>query len=278
MIRTIEEIRAFYRTATDKAAAIKRLALDEGKSEKLILCYVRPYEAPAKSKETPATAFKIDTAVKVEKPKVEKPLKAKETLPHRTTNLKQNKIDREIKQRELYDQGKTDGQIGAACGMATQLVYLWRKKNNLPTRWLQPDQVVQPAVPEDRIFGNLRPNYGDVAKIMKPDAIKVAEPVIETPKSVISEPDPVIKPRATDEMIEDHVIHGSIFERLQEMAEKSIHPATLDESKPPIGIMPRWLWEEKRRDELIKAITRCLEARHPILAEWVEEYNERCGK
>ncbi len=44
--------------------------------------------------------------------------------------------------------------------------------------------------------------------------------------------------------------------------------------KPIIGIVPRYLWKEKRFHDIICAINRRIEAKKPIPIEWVEEYNE----
>ena len=44
--------------------------------------------------------------------------------------------------------------------------------------------------------------------------------------------------------------------------------------KPPLGLTPRKLWDEKRTDEIRAAIERYNEAGAVIPAEWVEEYNE----
>ncbi len=44
--------------------------------------------------------------------------------------------------------------------------------------------------------------------------------------------------------------------------------------KPPLGIMPKWLWQERRFNELCGAITRAYNASWEIHIEWVEEYNE----
>jgi hypothetical protein len=45
-------------------------------------------------------------------------------------------------------------------------------------------------------------------------------------------------------------------------------------NKPPIGIMPKYIWESKRQRELSDAINRYLEAALPVPSEWIEEYNE----
>lgn len=50
------------------------------------------------------------------------------------------------------------------------------------------------------------------------------------------------------------------------------------EKKPPLGIMPRWIWERKRCREIAEAIDRYTYAEKPIPAEWIEEYNELVGE
>lgn len=47
---------------------------------------------------------------------------------------------------------------------------------------------------------------------------------------------------------------------------------------PPLGVMPKWRWDEIRATELAQAIDRFLEAKQPIKIEWVEEYNELITK
>ena len=45
-------------------------------------------------------------------------------------------------------------------------------------------------------------------------------------------------------------------------------------TKPPLGVMPRELWDRKRQKDLADAMARYLEAGMKIPAEWIEEYNE----
>ena len=45
-------------------------------------------------------------------------------------------------------------------------------------------------------------------------------------------------------------------------------------NKPPIGIMPRWLHDEKRAMEIKEAIRRYQAADYPIPIEWVEELKD----
>lgn len=47
---------------------------------------------------------------------------------------------------------------------------------------------------------------------------------------------------------------------------------------PPLGVMPREIWEEKRLDDLRAAICRFLEADWPIPEEIVSEFNEYVSK
>ena len=46
--------------------------------------------------------------------------------------------------------------------------------------------------------------------------------------------------------------------------------------KPPLGIMPKDMWDFIRKNELIKAMCRYLNAEKDIPKEWVDEYNELC--
>lgn len=47
---------------------------------------------------------------------------------------------------------------------------------------------------------------------------------------------------------------------------------------PPLGIMPKTIWQEQRRVELAGAIQRYLEANLPLLPEWITEWNEGANK
>ena len=48
--------------------------------------------------------------------------------------------------------------------------------------------------------------------------------------------------------------------------------------KPPLGIMPKHIWEDKRFSELIGAIKRYLDANMVVPVEWIDEYNELSKK
>jgi hypothetical protein len=45
-------------------------------------------------------------------------------------------------------------------------------------------------------------------------------------------------------------------------------------NKPPLGIMPKSIWDSKRIDELTSAIDRYMEAGEMIPNKWIEEYNQ----
>jgi hypothetical protein len=50
-------------------------------------------------------------------------------------------------------------------------------------------------------------------------------------------------------------------------------PEQKAETKPPLGIMPEWLWKEKRLQDIRDAIERYLEVNQPIPVNWIaEEY------
>ena len=48
--------------------------------------------------------------------------------------------------------------------------------------------------------------------------------------------------------------------------------------KPPIGIIPRYIWELKRIKELKSAIRRFIAAGKEIPIEWINEYNDFCKR
>lgn len=48
----------------------------------------------------------------------------------------------------------------------------------------------------------------------------------------------------------------------------------LEAIKPPIGVMPKWLWDRNRRHDLLEAILRYENADMPIPNDWVDELFE----
>jgi hypothetical protein len=52
-------------------------------------------------------------------------------------------------------------------------------------------------------------------------------------------------------------------------------PAILSRVDPaPIGVMPRWLFEEQRAHALVSAISRYMAEGRPVDPLWVEELND----
>lgn len=46
------------------------------------------------------------------------------------------------------------------------------------------------------------------------------------------------------------------------------------ETKPPLGLTPKSVWDTHRLIEIKEAIKRYIEVNKPIPIEWIEEYNE----
>lgn len=46
------------------------------------------------------------------------------------------------------------------------------------------------------------------------------------------------------------------------------------EQKPPLGLMPRKLWNEQRYNDICSAMSRYNDCGKQIPNEWIEEYNE----
>ncbi|MBY8912110.1 hypothetical protein KY305_04990 [Bacillus sp. YC2] len=44
-------------------------------------------------------------------------------------------------------------------------------------------------------------------------------------------------------------------------------------TEPPLGVIPNWLHNERRAEDLKAAINRYIDTNCEIPAEWVEEYN-----
>ena len=48
--------------------------------------------------------------------------------------------------------------------------------------------------------------------------------------------------------------------------------------KPPLGIMPKYIWDDRRLTEIENAVIRFFEAQRAIPLEWVIEWNELTRK
>ena len=49
-------------------------------------------------------------------------------------------------------------------------------------------------------------------------------------------------------------------------------------NKPPLGLMPKFLWDSERLSDITNAINRYLTAEKEIPIEWIEEYNKLVKK
>ena len=58
--------------------------------------------------------------------------------------------------------------------------------------------------------------------------------------------------------------------------ENSLNKRVNDNIKPPIGLTPRYIFEERRMQEIIDAIERYRKAKKPIPSKWIYEYNSYC--
>lgn len=59
---------------------------------------------------------------------------------------------------------------------------------------------------------------------------------------------------------------------------KDISPLDIPLPKPPLGLTPRFIIEEKRIFEIVEAISRYINVEKEIPIEWIEEYNELVNK
>ena len=60
----------------------------------------------------------------------------------------------------------------------------------------------------------------------------------------------------------------AIRKKMMEIKDKEQH------IKPPLGVIPRDMWDRKRQKELAAAMERYLEAGEKIPKEWIDEYSE----
>lgn len=51
----------------------------------------------------------------------------------------------------------------------------------------------------------------------------------------------------------------------------------MDDKKPPLGLVPRWVINEKRIVSIVDAMNRYIQAGYKIPISWVREYNDLIG-
>lgn len=58
------------------------------------------------------------------------------------------------------------------------------------------------------------------------------------------------------------------------IVEGEYHPCSGTYERHPIGVMPRYIWKEKRLADIKSAMHRYTDSFKRIPLEWIEEYNE----
>ena len=158
----------------------------------------------------------------------------------------------EKRARDLHAEGKTDKEMSIELKVSRGAVALWRsrrgfeanKKEEIMIKETEPTEQDKPT--ETEMF------FADVA----PEPLNIVErlcPFVDEPNTTAFPNDvPYDIPLATRDEHEPKQY-----------------------AKPPIGLLPRKIWDEMRRDAVCDAITRYVSDTLPIPSEWLEEYNER---
>ena len=142
----------------------------------------------------------------------------------------------EKRARDLHAEGKTDKEMAAGLGVSRGAVALWRSRRGFEAN--------------KREEGVMEMNLNKLMKANIPESIETVSDA--------------------GQMIEEV---GKCFEEVEPCPE----PATIGHyKKPPLGVMSRHHWDEKRKIDIGEAITRYIEAGAQLPAEWVIEWNERC--
>ena len=55
---------------------------------------------------------------------------------------------------------------------------------------------------------------------------------------------------------------------------KKLHNNSNGVTKPPLGLIPKWIRQEERQKEICQAIIRYFNANKKIPIEWIEEFNK----
>lgn len=141
-------------------------------------------------------------------------LKVAEPKPSKVETL----ADREAKQLELYNTGKSDSQIADALGVTPQVIFIWRKKTGLPSQKVRKGVMVPPVVPEKISYGatheEIEEFFGEV----------------ETPPEVRHESavtPPELEPRVKWEDSRKASVMHALFKRLKDV--KSLPPEWVEE-------------------------------------------------
>lgn len=64
------------------------------------------------------------------------------------------------------------------------------------------------------------------------------------------------------------------WKRRSENMLKDYYDEPIKIKEPPIGIMPRAIWEDKRKRDIVNAMKRYADEGVPIPLEWIDELND----
>lgn len=167
-----------------------------------------------------------------------------------------SKIDKE-QLIQLKREGKTDSECAEVFGCHTESVRQMRRKLEKEGRLTPADSMKAEEYVEEKHLQT------DAAPEPKPKTVaqRLAE---EEAAEAAKRAEEGIKKLATDDMI----------------CPEPVDPTPRTARKFPLGVMPRKMWLEERRDDLRRAICEFACEGMRIDPEWVEEYNElvmRCG-
>lgn len=72
----------------------------------------------------------------------------------------------------------------------------------------------------------------------------------------------------------DDVLYLRSFEPINKLYGNKFLDSEPKCEKPPLGVMPKYIWDKKRLSDLTSAMQRYLDAEKLIPKEWIDEYNE----
>lgn len=279
---TIQEIRTAYRNATDKEAAIKELADSEETSEQMIKFYVRGAALPVRPEEKPVQVI-TDAFVPVPAKRKGRPVKnlkpAREPATKRAE--KPPKAKREVKKVAKPANDTPDPVIKEAETVNEPA------KNDIKepvSAFGWPKMTIAPreALPMI-LLGQEVKSSEDVTRIITENNALMNQCIQFThfiPVTATQEEKEMFFADINDDRpsINGHepleVDTTPEPEPVPEEQPASDQQYCIAPRKPPIGLVPRFIWNQERISDIVMAIDRYTVARNPVPIEWVEEYNE----
>jgi len=258
---TIAEIRDEYRNAADKPEAIKKLAASEEVSEQTIKFYVRGTNAPERPIDKTIQVI-TDAFIPVPEKRRGRPVKnLKPTREPATKRVeKPPKIKREYKKHAKPALVKPDSVIKEAENVSDTAKSDIEKPVSA-FGW--PPLVIQP------FSANAGSGGGEVQYTHFEPAPAKPEPKEMFFADLGDEPPCSNREDYVTGHEDDAAVEEAIAEVVASEQQYYIAPR-----KPPIGLMPRFIWKQERIYDIVMAIDRYTTSRTPVPLEWVEEYNE----